>query len=144
MIHDPELARAFDHLTLKQREAVKLTANFHSNKEAARLLGVSPSTIEQRLRGARQKLGAIDRRQLQRIYHELQRSDGSIFCLEVKECELVPSLGRSPNAFLRRLRRLRRDPFLRGLSFGFSLGVATTLISGTAGLLVTKAIVVTT
>ncbi len=44
-------------LTEKQREVLNLVLEHKSNKEIARLLGISPSAVDQRLAGARLRLG---------------------------------------------------------------------------------------
>lgn len=57
-------------LTAKQREVVKLLIDCHSTKEIARILEISPSTVEQRLAAARRKFGKISRRELQRLFRQ--------------------------------------------------------------------------
>jgi DNA-binding CsgD family transcriptional regulator len=55
-------------LTDKQREALELVLQHNSSKEIARLLNVSPKTIDQRLDGARAKLGVASRAEAARLY----------------------------------------------------------------------------
>ena len=57
-----------DSLTEKQAEALQLVCQHHQTKEIARKLGISPRSVDQRLDGARQKLGAATRIEAARIY----------------------------------------------------------------------------
>ncbi|MFC0589696.1 response regulator transcription factor [Novosphingobium aquiterrae] len=58
-------------LTDKQREALELVLQHNSSKEIARLLNVSPKTVDQRLDGARAKLGVTSRSEAARLYASL-------------------------------------------------------------------------
>ncbi len=56
------------HLTDKEREALALIAQGHDAKSAARLLNLSPHSIYERLRRAREKMGAVSSREAARDY----------------------------------------------------------------------------
>lgn len=55
-------------LTDKQRAVVDLLIEHQSSKEIARLLGISPHTVDQRIKSARARLGANSRAELARLY----------------------------------------------------------------------------
>jgi DNA-binding CsgD family transcriptional regulator len=55
-------------LSLKQREVLDLLLQYKTTKEIARELSISPHTVEQRLRFAREKLGASRRGDLIAAY----------------------------------------------------------------------------
>lgn len=57
-----------DDLTEKQREVVLLLLDERSTKEIARIIGISPSAVEQRLKTIRHRYGDISRRELQRRF----------------------------------------------------------------------------
>lgn len=59
---------SFDDLTEKQREIVHLLLDDRSTKEIARIVGISPSAVEQRLKSIRNPHGNISRRELQRHF----------------------------------------------------------------------------
>jgi len=58
-------------LTNKQRAVLDLLIQHKSSKEIARTLNISPYTVDQRLAGARQKLGASGRGEVARAYSAL-------------------------------------------------------------------------
>lgn len=62
-----------DALTEKQVEALELVCQHNQTKEIARILGISPRSVDQRLDGARQKLGAATRIEAARIYAARKR-----------------------------------------------------------------------
>ena len=67
-----EASSPLDLLTVKEREALDLVRQRLSSKEIAqRLGGLSPKTIDQRLDGARAKLGASTRVEAARLYEAL-------------------------------------------------------------------------
>lgn len=57
-----------DALTEKQAEALELVCQHLQTKEIARILGISPRSVDQRIDGARQKLGAATRIEAARIF----------------------------------------------------------------------------
>lgn len=62
---------ALDQLLPGEREVVELILARHTTKEIARRLELSPKGVEWRVRSARDKLGAVNRNDLARIYAEL-------------------------------------------------------------------------
>lgn len=61
-----------DGLSAKQREVLDLLLEHKSNKEIARLLGISPSAVDQRLAAARLRLGTSRRGDTARAYASLR------------------------------------------------------------------------
>jgi len=59
--------RGFSQLTVREREVLELISNGQSNKEAGRLLGISPRTIEVHRARVMEKLGARNTADLMRI-----------------------------------------------------------------------------
>ena len=59
-------------LTEKQREVLDLVLMHKSSKEIARMLEISPYTVDQRITAARQKLGSTTRGDLARSYSRLK------------------------------------------------------------------------
>jgi two-component system, LuxR family, response regulator FixJ len=59
--------RGFSQLTPREREVLQLISNGQSNKEAGRLLGISPRTIEVHRARVMEKLGARNTADLMRI-----------------------------------------------------------------------------
>jgi DNA-binding CsgD family transcriptional regulator len=58
-------------LTDKQREVLDLLIEHKTSKEIARLLGISPHTVDQRIFFAREKLGAGSRSEVAMAYRRL-------------------------------------------------------------------------
>jgi two-component system response regulator FixJ len=63
----PVEVRGFAQLTPREREVLQLITNGQSNKEAGRLLGISPRTIEVHRARVMEKLGAKNTADLMRI-----------------------------------------------------------------------------
>lgn len=61
-------------ITLKQRDALRLTLTRKSSKEIARELGIAPRSVDQRLDAARIILGASDRGEAARKFYALIRA----------------------------------------------------------------------
>jgi DNA-binding CsgD family transcriptional regulator len=61
-------------LTGKQRAVLDLLCQHKSSKEIARTLGISPYTVDQRIAGARLKLGASNRGEVARAYAQLRQT----------------------------------------------------------------------
>jgi two-component system, LuxR family, response regulator FixJ len=59
--------RGLSQLTPREREVLQLISNGQSNKEAGRLLGISPRTIEVHRARVMEKLGARNTADLMRI-----------------------------------------------------------------------------
>lgn len=64
-----------ENLTGREREALELLAHGHDAKSAARALGVSVNSINERLRDARRKLGVTSSREAARILLESTGED---------------------------------------------------------------------
>ena len=58
-------------LTDKQREVLDLLIEHKTSKEIARLLGISPHTVDQRIFFAKEKLGAASRNEAAAAYRRL-------------------------------------------------------------------------
>jgi DNA-binding CsgD family transcriptional regulator len=70
--------RPFAELTDKQRECLRLASQHMSSKEIARVLGISASAVEQRLKYAVRALGARDRREAARLFSQWEQGCGEI------------------------------------------------------------------
>ena len=68
--HDGD-AGGLDGLTDKQREVLDLLIEHKTSKEIARLLGISPHTVDQRIFFAKEKLGAASRNEAAAAYRRL-------------------------------------------------------------------------
>jgi DNA-binding CsgD family transcriptional regulator len=60
-------------LTEGQKACLRLVDDHHTSKEIARLLGISPFTVDQRLDAARRKLGAASRKDAAKIFVRLEQ-----------------------------------------------------------------------
>jgi DNA-binding CsgD family transcriptional regulator len=65
-----------DGLTDKQREVLDLLIEHKTSKEIARLLGISPHTVDQRIFFAKEKLGAASRNEAAAAYRRLVAASG--------------------------------------------------------------------
>lgn len=61
----------YDKLSPGQIEVMEYVAQLHTSKQIARILGVSPSAVDQRIKAAIQKLGASDRHAGARLFNEI-------------------------------------------------------------------------
>lgn len=59
---------ATDTLTPKQAEVMPLVYQGYNSKEIGRMLGISPTTVDQRVDGARRRLGATTRAEAARLF----------------------------------------------------------------------------
>lgn len=64
-------ADQFPELTEGQKMCLRLVDDHHTSKEIARILGISPFTVDQRLDAARRKLNADSRREAAKIFGAL-------------------------------------------------------------------------
>jgi DNA-binding CsgD family transcriptional regulator len=64
---------AFAELTDGQKACLRLVDNHHTSKEIARLLGISPFTVDQRLDAARRKLKAASRKDAAKIFAAFEK-----------------------------------------------------------------------
>lgn len=60
-------------LTEGQKACLRLVDDHHTSKEIARLLGISPFTVDQRLDAARRKLGAASRKDAAKIFVKIEQ-----------------------------------------------------------------------
>ena len=68
---DDNAERDLGGLTAKQREVLDLLIEHKTSKEIARLLGISPHTVDQRIFFAKEKLGAASRNEAAAAYRRL-------------------------------------------------------------------------
>jgi DNA-binding CsgD family transcriptional regulator len=66
-------------LTDKQREVLDLLIEHKTSKEIARLLGISPHTVDQRIFFAKEKLGAANRNEAAAAYRRLVGTSGGLY-----------------------------------------------------------------
>ncbi|MBL0923196.1 MAG: helix-turn-helix transcriptional regulator [Sphingomonadaceae bacterium] len=59
-------------LTEGQKACLRLVDDHHTSKEIARILGISPFTVDQRLDAARRKLNAVTRREAAKIFAAME------------------------------------------------------------------------
>lgn len=122
---------SLDELTEKQREVVHLLLDDRSTKEIARIIGISPSAVEQRLKTIRHRYGNITRRELQRSFRASDsRPLGTLF--QPTESEISNALteiqteGETPEDRASACSPRQNDmPFLRGVVVGFVAGALT-------------------
>jgi DNA-binding CsgD family transcriptional regulator len=60
-------------LTEGQKACLRLVDEHHTSKEIARILGISPFTVDQRLDAARRKLGAASRKDAAKIFAGIEQ-----------------------------------------------------------------------
>lgn len=141
MVAHSELLARFARLTHKQLKVLHLVSENMTGKEIARELGVSPSSIEQHLRGVRNHFGPLSRRELSKLYREVEQAlqpcpsvSHTSAPIEVKLRKLEdanhpPEAGAGTKASTRQTDPLQFTPSLRfaaGLIVGFVLGVVVT------------------
>ena len=61
--HFPSNDDGYWQLARRERECLRMTAQFRTSREIAEQLGIAPQTVDNYIRAARIKLGAADRRQ---------------------------------------------------------------------------------
>ena len=71
MVDEDGDAGGLGGLTDKQREVLDLLIEHKTSKEIARLLGISPHTVDQRIFFAKEKLGAASRNEAAAAYRRL-------------------------------------------------------------------------
>jgi DNA-binding CsgD family transcriptional regulator len=59
-------------LTEGQKDCLRLVDEHHTSKEIARILGISPFTVDQRLDAARRKLNAVSRKDAAKIFAAME------------------------------------------------------------------------
>ena len=70
-VDEDDQAGGLGGLTEKQREVLDLLIEHKTSKEIARLLGISPHTVDQRIYFAKEKLGAASRNEAAVAYRRL-------------------------------------------------------------------------
>lgn len=152
MLAQSRLQSDFGELTDKQLRVLQLVSQNMTGKEMARELGVSPSSIEQRLRSIRNRFGPLSRHELAQLYAKMNAVAHS-----PQDCEpacgplALASIGKDaatlqPGAAGRKSRLSGLDEligftrsvrFIAGLILGFVLGgFVTGLVSFTVALTV--------
>jgi DNA-binding CsgD family transcriptional regulator len=74
--YENDLEIGLGGLTDKQREVLDLLIEHKTSKEIARLLGISPHTVDQRIFFAKEKLGAASRNEAAATYRRLVAVSG--------------------------------------------------------------------
>jgi DNA-binding CsgD family transcriptional regulator len=57
-----------------QKACLRLVVDHHTSKEIARIIGISPFTVDQRVDAARRKLNAASRKDAAKIFAAMERS----------------------------------------------------------------------
>ncbi len=76
-------------LTAKQREVMDLLIEHKTSKEIARLLEISPHTVDQRIQFAKEKLGAASRNEAAAVYRRLVEICGQLTYENSRIAEVV-------------------------------------------------------
>ncbi|GAA4778374.1 response regulator transcription factor [Novosphingobium ginsenosidimutans] len=137
-------------LTAKQKEAVRLLVDCHSNKEIARLLNISPSTVEQRLATVRRKYGLLSRREVQRYFRQsdlakledvfIQTSEAQVALPDTGTGEIGPKTSEPETLAMGQAPSRVWVPVL-SISLGFLLGLATTVLASLFGVVLADHII---
>ena len=90
--HSLSAGELLDGLTRKEREVLDLLVQHHTTKDIARRLDLSPYTVDMRLRNAREKLGAVDRYDVARLYRKMLENCGKTAC----EISVMSTSSRGP------------------------------------------------
>jgi DNA-binding CsgD family transcriptional regulator len=64
---------AYSELTDGQKACLRLVDDHHTSKEIARILGISPFTVDQRLDAARRKLNAASRKDAAKMFAAFEK-----------------------------------------------------------------------
>jgi DNA-binding CsgD family transcriptional regulator len=75
---EPDEARLLASLTEKQREVLDLLLEHKTSKEIARVLAISPHTVDQRIQFSKDKLGAATRNEAAAAYRRLRETYGQM------------------------------------------------------------------
>lgn len=82
-------------LTEGQKACLRLVDKHHTSKEIARILGISPFTVDQRLDAARRKLNADSRKEAAKIFAGLDHGLSERLVYEPQGLEYPALAGRS-------------------------------------------------
>jgi len=74
-------------LTEGQKACLRLVDDHHTSKEIARMLGISPFTVDQRLDAARRKLNASSRKHAAKIFAGMEQGISEPFVYEPQRLE---------------------------------------------------------
>ena len=99
-VDDDGAAGGLAGLTDKQREVLDLLIEHKTSKEIARLLGISPHTVDQRVFFAKEKLGAVSRNEAAATYRRLIAVSGRMTYQESHIAEVSSTSERGPGLFV--------------------------------------------
>src|SRR6185503_13939202 len=94
-------------LTAKQREVLDLLIEHKTSKEIARLLGISPHTVDQRIFFAREKLGVTSRGEVAVAYRRLVGVSGRTTYQETRIAAPARSVQMTPGSLAGQVLGLR-------------------------------------
>ena len=80
MLYELDPQEVIESLTEKQTEVLELLVQHNTTKQIARQLGISPSTVDQRILAVRDKWGTIDRNETARYYAHFLEMCGKSPC----------------------------------------------------------------
>ncbi|HYD23271.1 MAG TPA: helix-turn-helix transcriptional regulator [Croceibacterium sp.] len=92
MGHEHFEGRPMAELTAKQREVLDLLIEHKTSKEIARLLRISPHTVDQRIQFAKDKLGARTRNEAAAVYRRLVETYGQVTYEESYIAQRLPAM----------------------------------------------------
>ncbi len=82
---------ALADLTEGQKACLRLVDDHHTSKQIARILGISPFTVDQRLDAARRKLSAASRKEAAKLFASMERGGISEpFVYQPQQLEAMP------------------------------------------------------
>jgi len=100
-------------LTEKQREVLDLLLEHKTSKEIARLLGISPHTVDQRIFFAKEKLGAASRSEVAVAYRRLVGISGRVTYQETRIASPPRSAQMTPGSLAGQVLGLRSPELAR-------------------------------
>lgn len=104
---------ALGGLTEKQREVLDLLIEHKTSKEIARLLGISPHTVDQRIFFAKEKLGAGSRSEVAVVYRRLVAISGRTTYQETRIAVPAPTRQTIPGSLAGQVLGLRSPQLAR-------------------------------
>jgi DNA-binding CsgD family transcriptional regulator len=125
-------------LTDKQREVLDLLIEHKTSKEIARLLGISPHTVDQRIFFAKEKLGAASRNEAAATYRRLVAISGRTTYEKTRIAGPAPSPQSIPGLLAGQVMALRRSDMSQpeGSALELDFRVVPELFDGRYGTLV--------
>jgi len=100
-------------LTAKQREVLDLLIEHKTSKEIARLLGISPHTVDQRIFFAKEKLGAASRSEVAVAYRRLVGVSGRVTYQETRIAAPARTVQMTPGSLAGQVLGLRSPELAR-------------------------------